>query len=368
MPSASTRRRAAVVGFWCLIGLLFSVQNYLIETHVEAMDVTFADAVVNMTPNTLAWAVLAPGVLGLARRLRDGGASWKASLPLQVVVGCLVGLLHSVLAVSLFVLILRALGHHLGWSKTLSRHLILFFGWNLVVYAAIAATGSALAYYRESRERERRAIRLEARLAESRLQALRAQLHPHFLFNALNGIAELIHEDPDAAERMVLGLAGLLRALLKGAGSQEIPLLQELDFIRSYLAIEEMRFQDRLAVDWRVDPRALSAPVPSLVLQPLVENALRHGAASRAGACRLVIEARPDGASLRLRVSDDGRGFARDAQGRVAEGLGLANTRGRLAQLYGAEGRLDLADNEGGGARVTVTIPLRPGTGGGGAS
>jgi two-component system LytT family sensor kinase len=158
---------------------------------------------------------------------------------------------------------------------------------------------------------------------------------------------------------MVLGLAALLWVLLEEATSQEIPLARELEFIRSYLAIEQMRFQDRLTVDWRIDPTVLPVLVPGLVLQPLIENALRHGAAPRAGACRVVIEARPEGSSLRLCVSDDGRGFVRDARGSLPEGLGLSNTRSRLEQLYGPDGKLELADAPGGGARVTVTIPRR---------
>jgi len=359
MVAGTWRRWALAAGFWTLVGLFFSVQNYLIETRIEAMDATFADAVVNMLPNTLVWAVLAPRVLKTARHLRVGRANWKTALPLQALIGCLVAFLHSLLAVTLFVWLVRAFGHHLGWSKTLYRHLILFYDWNLVIYAAIAGIGSAVAYYRESREREGQALRLEARLAQARLHALKAQLHPHFLFNALNGIAELIHEDPDLAERMVLGLAALLRVLLEEATTQEIPLGRELDFIRSYLAIEQMRFQDRLAVEWRVDPTVLAVPVPSLVLQPLVENALRHAAAPRAGACRVVIEAAPEGSALRLCVSDDGRGFVRDARGSIPEGLGLSNTRSRLEQLYGPDGKLELTDAPGGGARVTVTIPRR---------
>src|SRR5262249_55225842 len=154
-------------------------------------------------------------VLRLAYRLRIGRANWKTVLPLQALIGCLVAFLHSLLATTLFVWLIRALGHPLGWSKTLYRHLILFYDWNLIIYAAIAGIGSAISYYRESRERESQALRLEARLAQARLHALRAQLHPHFLFNALNGIAELIHEDPEVAERMVLRLAALLRALLE---------------------------------------------------------------------------------------------------------------------------------------------------------
>jgi hypothetical protein len=178
MASERARRRWALAfGFWALVGLFFSVQNYLIETRVEAMDATFADAVVNMLPNTLVWALLAPQVLRLAQRLRVGRSNWKSVLPLQALIGGLVALLHSLLAVTLFVWLLRALGHPLAWPKTAYRHLFLFYDWNVVIYAAIAGIGTALAYYRESREREGQALRLEARLAQARLHALKAQLH-----------------------------------------------------------------------------------------------------------------------------------------------------------------------------------------------
>ena len=140
-----SRRRALASCLWALVGLFFSVQNYLIVTRVEATDATFADAVVNMLPNKLVWAALAPPILRFASHLRVGRSNWRAVLPLQALIGCLVAFLHSLLAVTLLVALVRARGEHLAWSKTLSRHLIPFFDWNLVIYAAIAGIGSAVA-------------------------------------------------------------------------------------------------------------------------------------------------------------------------------------------------------------------------------
>ncbi len=353
------------IAVWTLIGLFFSVQGFRIVTRFHNPEATFTEAIVNTLPDTYVWAAFSPLVVRLGRRLRVERGTWMWAVPVHLLIGCAVALLQTVLAISLFALLWAALGHEVFWSRWVQDHLILFFHWNLVVYAALVAIGSAADYYQEARERERRAAQLEARLAQAQLQALKVQLHPHFLFNALNGIAELIHEDPAAAERMVLGLGGLLRSLLERAASQEITLAQELEFVRAYLAIEQMRFQDRLSVVWEIDPAALPALVPSLVLQPLVENALRHGVAPRAGASRVTVRAARQGESLRLAVADDGPGFRRDARAGIAEGVGLSNTRVRLRQLYGPDGWLELADAEGGGAEAVVVIPYRTATGGG---
>ncbi len=206
------------------------------------------------------------------------------------------------------------------------------------------------------REGELAASRLESQLAQANLRMLKMQLHPHFLFNTLNAISSLMHSDVEAADRMIVRLSDLLRMALEKDDRHQVPLESELDFLHRYLAIEQIRFRDRLKVDIDVEPVCLPAQVPRLILQPLVENAIRHGIAMRSAAGRLAIRARRRGARLELSVADDGPGLPPNRP--LRPGVGLANTQARLAQLYGGDGSLELVDGEGGGFEVVVEIPF----------
>jgi two-component system LytT family sensor kinase len=225
------------------------------------------------------------------------------------------------------------------------------------VYAAIVAAAHGAGYYRRSREHEQ----LEARLAETRLQLLSMQLQPHFLFNTLNTIAELVHDDPDRADYMIAGLSDLLRRALDLGTAQEIPLEAELDLLSRYLDIQKARFGERLQVRTAIDDGARDAVVPVLLLQPLVENAIRHGLAERLAAGRIDIAISRAGAMLLISVTDDGPGAARNAAGQK-ERLGLGNTRARLDALYGSDHRLELTNAPDRGARVLLEIPYRAAT------
>ncbi len=202
----------------------------------------------------------------------------------------------------------------------------------------------------------RRSAQLEAQLAQASLAALRMQLHPHFLFNTLHAISELIHENPAAAERMIVRLSDFLRLTLDQAAAAQVPLRQELNFLERYLEIEQVRFEDRLRVDFEVDPVTLEAAVPNFVLQPLVENALRHGLAHRLKGGRLRIECRPGNGRLCMRVSDNGQGANLAA---IRPGRGLGITRQRLQRLYGVDHRLELRSAASGGCEVEIEIPWR---------
>jgi LytS/YehU family sensor histidine kinase len=224
----------------------------------------------------------------------------------------------------------------------------------LLVYWAILGAAHAVAYYREGQERFIRASLLEAQLAQSQLQALRMQLHPHFLFNTLQAVSVLTVENPRAAQRMLTQLGDLLRAVLDGDDRQEIPLGEELGFLRQYLEIEQVRFPDRLTVSYDVADGALDALVPSFVLQPLVENAIRYAIAPSAAEGRIRIAARSADGELVLTVQDSGPGFSDP----IDEGVGLATTRTRLEKLYGAGQRMTLGRGQGGGAEVVVVLPF----------
>ncbi len=206
------------------------------------------------------------------------------------------------------------------------------------------------------RERELTASRLESQAAQAHLQMLKMQLHPHFLFNTLNAVSALMHRDVDAADRMISQLSELLRAALEKDDRHESRLASELDLLHRYLAIEQIRFRDRLKVEIDVEPACLEAQVPRLILQPLVENAIRHGIAMRSAAGRLTIRARRRDRRLALTVADDGPGVPPNRP--LRPGVGLANTRARLEQLYGDAYSLELVNADEGGFEVRLEVPF----------
>jgi LytS/YehU family sensor histidine kinase len=213
--------------------------------------------------------------------------------------------------------------------------------------------------YRRWRERELAAARLAAQLTQARLQALQMQLHPHFLFNILQTIAALIRRDAEAAERMLARLGDLLRIVLDRGEQSMVPLSQELEFVRKYLEIEQIRFGERLHVDWEIAPEVLEAEVPTLILQPLVENAVKHGMAAQSKPGHLKIGAQRQRDQMLLWVQDDGPGLQRD---RARDGLGLSNIRERLANLYGSAGSLQIAGGESkGGLKAVIELPIHIG-------
>jgi LytS/YehU family sensor histidine kinase len=243
-------------------------------------------------------------------------------------------------------------------AQPFMEHFLQGFPFNLVVYWLITGVAHGMMYYRRYRERDAQALQLARQLAQAELQVLKSQLHPHFLFNALNTISALMHRDVKAADRMLARLSDLLRAALDHTSAQEVTLLDELNFLESYLEIERARLAERLNVEVDVPPNVLDALVPHMILQPLVENAIRHGVAPRAAPGHVVIRARGRREMLDIEVLDDGPGLA---QGRSANGgLGLANTRARLEQLYAGEFTFEPRNRAEGGFRVSLSIPFRP--------
>ena len=238
-----------------------------------------------------------------------------------------------------------------------------FFGFraalDVLVYWSLVGVCQAIVNFRSSQERERRAAELEARLTSAKLQALRMQLNPHFLFNTLNSIATLVYVNPRAADEMLGDLSELLRRSLDGVDEQEIPLSQELQFVRAYIGIEQKRFGDRLCIEQDVPEDLSKALVPALILQPLIENAIRHGIEPQRAPGLIAIQARREGEQLHLVVRDDGKGSAEEGphcfEGR---GIGLANTQARLRELYGSKQQFAFAKDEPRGCTVEIQIPF----------
>jgi two-component system LytT family sensor kinase len=302
------------------------------------------------------WALLTPVVVHLARRYPlDRRRPWRH------------GLVHAVAGFGLAVAKVAAERAAFAWLTGVWTYwFVSTLALQFFIYCAIVAAAHGAVYYERSRERDH----LAARLADARLQLLSMQLQPHFLFNTLNTIAELVHGDPDAADYMITGLSDLLRRTLDLGPAQEIPLDAELDLLGRYLDIQQARFGDRLHVTISVENEARVASVPVLLFQPLVENAIRHGLAAHLSAGRIEIAARRAGGSLVITVTDDGPGLVAPAATAVTsatsatsapgrERVGLGNTRARLEALYGADQRMDLASAPGQGACVSLEIPFR---------
>ena len=236
--------------------------------------------------------------------------------------------------------------------------LLRFFTESLPFWAMIALV-HAFEFHRRYRQRETEAARLQTQLAQSRLEALAAQLHPHFLFNTLQAISTLMHRDVKAADATLSRLSDLLRQTLQRGDRQEVPLREELEMLTDYVEISRERFKDRLVFATRIAPDTLTALVPFFILQPLVENALQHGIARRAGAGRVAVNAQRQGESLHLTITDDGPGLANTGRAFPREGLGLSNTRRRLRELYGDRQSLSLETPTEGGLRVELILPYR---------
>jgi signal transduction histidine kinase len=306
------------------------------------------------------WAALTPLTLWLARRFPLERGQLRRSLWAHVFASLIIGFLTRAFRDLVFIYFVFNSDQNLSLSKLFFNG-YLFFDYGSMIYWLILLVSFAFNYHRRYREEEVKASRLEAQLALAQLEALKMQLHPHFLFNTLHSISALVHKDPVAADKMIARLGDFLRLTLDSAGAQEVSLQQEIEFLKCYLDIERIRFKDRLTVHMDIEQQTLSARLPNLILQPIVENAIRHGIAPRTEPGHIGIEARRFNGSLQVQVTDNGPGLSSNGDGGriLKEGIGLSNTQARLQQLYGTQQRLDLANTAKGGLTVTLEIPFK---------
>jgi signal transduction histidine kinase len=339
------KRWGLIFGAWTLLGLSTATRIKLSYGYA-GNPITWRNALVIAYCDWYIWAALFPLMLWLARRfsLEAGRRWWRllAHFPLSVLL-------------SLFKMMLEFSLRRMLAPNHARRFLIFELSSTLFTYWAIVGVVYAFDYYRKYREQQLKASQLATQLAQAQLEALKMQLQPHFLFNTLHAISSLMHRNVEAADRMLARLSDLLRLTLENAGTQEVTLRQELEFLERYLEIEQTRFRDRLRVRMEIEPETLDARVPNLILQPLVENAVRHGIAARAVPGLIEIRAAHTDGSLHLQVRDDGPGLQAEAK----EGVGLTNTRLRLQQLYGAAQRFELSNASGGGLLVSLSLPFR---------
>ena len=351
----------ALFGFWCFFGFLSASATYL-GARAEGMEHSFLRMFVWQLLGWCFWGLLTPPIQWLGHRFPLERKRWARVLPIHLLACVIFPAVH--LAFSTYITILirpyEEMTRPRSFWESYTGRLTYQFHLDLLIYLAILGVGYAFDYYNKFRERESRAAQLEAQLAQAQLQTLRMQLQPHFLFNTLNGIAGLVRDNKNkAAVNMLAGLSDLLRYTLENAGKQEVPLREELDFLELYLDIQQMRFSDRLAVRLEVAPETLDALVPNLILQPIVENAIRHGVAGRAAAGTVGVSANLEDGLLHIRVYDDGPGLRDDWKLEACDGIGLQNTRARLEQLYGVRHGFTVRNRERGGVEASLAIPLR---------
>ncbi|HZH43474.1 MAG TPA: histidine kinase [Lysobacter sp.] len=347
------RRGIAILAAWTLVAMLFAGQAWF-AAQVRGEPLAWARASAIWLVWAAVWAALTPLALRLAARFPLQRPHLVGALAVHGVASAACALVN----LALFALAAPVVGAtqvEPTWLGTFSRLLGTTLLLNLPVYWLIVAAAHVERLVRTAREKDRRQLRLEAQLADARLQTLRTQLQPHFLFNALNTISVLMHENVDSADRILLQLSALLRRSLDSTEVHEVTLGEEIGFVESYLEIEQARFGGRLSYRILVPDQVLQARVPNLILQPLVENALRHGLATRAGPGCVEIRADRQGDSLLLYVVDDGRGLPPATTERV----GLANTRARLRLLYADRHRFDVRNSADGGVIAEIELPWR---------
>ena len=341
------------------LGLAAAVWLYVMGV-VEGQRRLFLPTVAFVLPFWYLWAFYAPLVVWLSRRypVERGRVILRSATHCGIAV--VMAFVHTGIRFALQPGLreLPPSDPHSQWD-VLSSLATLELPVHLFLYWAVLGGTLLFQYHRRMRDRDLAAAQLNAQLADARMQALRMQLNPHFLFNALNSIAMLVRDaEREAAVDTLEALSDLLRYVLDGSTHQEVSLRRELGFIERYLAMEKMRFRDRLEVRIEVEPDALDGLVPTLMLQPIVENAIRHGVEKRASPTTVTVGASTDGRQLRLWVADDGPGFRGTAGAPGGPGVGISNTRRRVAQLYGDGASVAMEDGSPSGTIVTIRLPL----------
>jgi sensor histidine kinase YesM len=345
---------AIIFAAWAVFGLLVANQSSMLSA-LGGRQMPWIVALRPALLEAFLWAFTTLAIFWLARSFPVERGRVLPRVAVHLVAAVVIALARTGVMV--------VLGWYVPWVRvrTFSPQFWGTSSQNALFYALLLGIAHLVFYYRRYREREQAAEQLARGLTEARLQALKMQLQPHFLFNTLNAISALIPAEAQPARRMVARLGDLLRTTLEHEATQEVTLREELDFLQPYLEIEQARLEDRLTVVMNIAPETLDARVPHLILQPLVENAVRHGIAARIEPGRVEISASrgSDERFLQLEIRDDGRGLDRDNEERTRRGVGLTNIRARLEQLYGIEHRFTLENQAAGGVLVRISLPFR---------
>lgn len=357
-PLPAWRWWLAGFGLFTLFGVLTATQLHFSQTFV-GHEIPWSVAFRRAFEEWYLWGITTVGILWFCRRYPLEQGQWRPWVLRHLGASVLVNLLYTT-AYSALLSGQRSIdGTIFTFDGVFAKVVLMYSHEQLIIYWLVVMAHHGWHYYRRSRDREIRTAELEAQLARARLDTLRMQLNPHFLFNTLNTISSLIHDHPDEADRMVVRLSELLRLSLDRLDQAEVPLTRELALLERYLEIERVRFEDRLTVTTQIESGLGMARVPCLILQPLVENAVRHGIEARESGGQLTIRARRVDGSLELSVADNGPGILGVTSVPQREGVGLSNTRARLRHLYGDRQSLELLAVPGGGLEVRITMPLQ---------
>ncbi|MEW5702164.1 MAG: sensor histidine kinase [Candidatus Zixiibacteriota bacterium] len=369
MPTApSTRNRARMwllyAGIWTLVGLFWATRWYWLFKDSKTMPITWLESMCLGLVEWYLWGFFALAIFAISSRLPFQKSRWWRPLPIHAVCALVISLVQLLL----YNAAQRPIDEYFMQQPPPPEMATFWSGYFYILrsklhaavmaYALIAMVSYAILYYRRYRQQELQAAELSTQLAHARLDALQSRLQPHFLFNTLHTISSLMHEDVAAADLMVSRLSGLLRLVLHHADRPTIALRRELEFVEAYLDIERVRFSDRLRVVVDVDAAALDVPVPTLMLQPLVENAVRHGVAAATDGGTVRVGARLDNGYLLVSVSDNGPGLGSRSTGGSGRGIGLASVRERLQSLYGEDHIFTLSNSEA-GVSVSIRIPCQ---------
>jgi len=353
------RRTALLFVAWTLVGLVFAAVSYGVA--LSQNDKRFGIAAslkLNLVLFYL-WGVFSPLILRFCRRFR---VEFRRLSIRNVTVHVPAIVLFAAVHETLLLAILWSIAPSArGEAATIAGYYARHFGYgfyiDLIIASLIVIGAHALLYYDDFRTSELQQSALKAQLAQAQLRALKMQVHPHFLFNTLHSISSLVLEDPPKANSMIARLGDFLRLTLDHADHELVTLKEETEFLRAYLDIEQVRFRDRLKVAFEMEPMTLSAQVPHLILQPIVENAIQHAVAPRTAQSHIDIKAQRLNDLLRLEVKDNGPGIASNLP--ELRGVGLNNVRARLNQVYGSNFRFELTNGAEGGLTVTMEIPFR---------
>lgn len=346
-------RVIAILGICTFIALFFFAQQYFYAFNFDKKFHFWSELTFEFI-YAYTWGLLFIFIIHLAKKHRFEKGSWLQSLLIHFFAAIIIAFIHRVITTvpHLYLFYPEKFAKVDTWllmAKTVSGAFDSF-----VTYWLILGVYYGFDYYRQYRESKINEAELQRQLAQANLHALKMQLHPHFLFNTLHAVSTLMQDDIKAARKMLAKLSDLLRTTLDNIGIQEVEFGKELEFLKSYLAIEKIRFQDRLKIIYKIDPATMSAKVPNLILQPLVENSIKHGISDKVEGGEITISSRKDNDLLILKVSDDGINYRKE----IKEGIGLSNTRARLTQLYNKEFSMEISSNTDKGFTVTLIFPF----------
>ena len=352
----SKNKPALIAGIWFILGLIYSSQSFFYYLSIEK-DFLWQKSLFHSFLFCAEWALLTIPVLKLADVFHLDSKSFVRNIVFHFIIGVSVALVQQ----TIFVTVVDFVESGFVFTHAPKEYIpsiVGFFEYGVLMYWSIVFVSHATKYYRDYQSEQQHATELRSQLVESQLQSLKMQLQPHFLFNTLNAIYVLVKKEPALAQKMISRLSDLLRLILEQRQTNEVPLRQELEFLNTYLAIEKVRFGDRLKISFSIDEKSIDAMVPTFVLQPLAENSIRHGIAQRAGVGWIEIQSEIKNGKLIIEVIDGSKKVRRVTKETIGMGVGLENVQKRLEKVYGTKQSFHYLENDSNGVTIRMEIPF----------